>query len=248
MAGLDWLTARPFAHRGLHNAALGAVENTVTAFWRAIDGGFAIGTDLQITSDGEAVVFHDATLKRLAERDGRLSAMTAAALKGVALKQTGDRIITLGDLFDLVDGRVTLLLELKSLRDGDTRLPQRVAEVLRGYSGPVAAMSFDPAQMLALRAAAPGLPCGITAGGWRPGEHRRILARQNKTPAAYLSEIVRMRPQFLAYAVEDLTGKLPWVVRNVLRRPLLTWTVHTAAERALAARLADQMIFEGFRP
>src|SRR5688500_13074249 len=98
MAGLDWLTARPIAHRGLHDAAAGIIENTPSAVTQAIDGNFGIEVDLQITADGEAVVFHDETLDRLTERQGPLAAMTADALRQVPFRQTGDRIISLGEL------------------------------------------------------------------------------------------------------------------------------------------------------
>src|SRR5215470_8372509 len=161
MAGLDWLTARPVAHRGLHGD--GAIENTASAFAAAIAGGYAIETDLQITADGEAVVHHDAALGRLTEGSGRLAAMTAAELKRVPFNDTADRIITLGELLDLVAGRATLVIELKSLRDGDPRLPRRAAQVLAGYTGPAALMSFDPFQVAVVRAAAPGITRGLVA-------------------------------------------------------------------------------------
>jgi glycerophosphoryl diester phosphodiesterase len=248
MAGLDWLTARPIAHRGLHDAASGVIENTASAVKRAIEGNFSIEVDLHITADGEAVVFHDATLDRLTERHGPLAALTASELAQVAMKGTGDRIIRLGDLCDLVAGRVMLLLELKSLHNGDQRLPQRVAEVLRGYAGPVAAMSFDPAQVLALRMIAPGLPRGITAGGWRPSERRRTIAAGSKSRREYFADGLRMQPHFVAYAVQELPAAAPLMARYLLGLPLLAWTVRTAADRARAERWADQTIFEGFRP
>ena len=248
MAGLDWLTARPIAHRGLHDAAAGVIENTASAVQRAIDGNFAIEVDLQITGDGEAVVFHDETLDRLTEHRGPLAAMTACALRAVPFKQTSDRIMRLGELCDLVAGRATLLLELKSLVDGDRRLPQRVADVLLSYAGPVAAMSFDPDQLLGLRTAAPGLPRGITAGGWHPSERKETAATSGKTHRAHLADVLRMQPHFVAYAVKDLPAAAPLMARYLFGMPLLTWTVRTAADRARAARWADQMIFEGFRP
>ena len=65
MPGLDWLTAQPVAHRGLHDAAAGVIENTASAFRAAIEGGFAIETDLQLSADGEAMVHHDFALGRL---------------------------------------------------------------------------------------------------------------------------------------------------------------------------------------
>ncbi|MPZ56722.1 MAG: glycerophosphodiester phosphodiesterase [Rhizobiales bacterium] len=248
MAGLDWLTARPIAHRGLHDATAGIIENTASAVTRAVAAQYGIEVDLQITADGEAVVFHDQTLDRLTGQQGRVDAMTADALMQVPLTQTSDRIIRLGDLCDLVAGRVTLLLELKSPRNGDRRLTQRVADVLLSYSGPVAAMSFDPDQVLGLRWAAPGLPRGITAGGWRRGERRQTFAASGKSHRARLWDALRMQPHFVAYAIQDLPAPLPLMARYLFGLPLLTWTVRSATDRARAAHWADQMIFEGFRP
>jgi glycerophosphoryl diester phosphodiesterase len=245
VSSLDWLTARPIAHRGLHGP--GAVENTPTAFAAAIAAGYAIETDLQITADGEAVVHHDATLGRLTQGSGTLAAMTAAELKRVPFKDTADRIITLGELLDLVASRVTLAIELKSLRDGDRRLPLRAAQVLAGYRGPAAPMSFDPFQVAVVREAAPGITRGLIAerARRRAGENFAARCRQ---AAGYLANVARARPQFLAYSVADLPALPPLVTRYVLGRPVLTWTVRTAADRAKAAKWADQVIFEGIRP
>ena len=76
----DWLTARPIAHRGLHDAASGVIENTASAFQAALDGGYGIECDVQISADGEAMVHHDHTLGRLTDGSGFLEAMTAAEL------------------------------------------------------------------------------------------------------------------------------------------------------------------------
>ena len=144
---LDWLTARPIAHRGLHDAARGIIENTAAAVRAAIEGGYGIEVDLQISADGEAMVHHDDVLGRLTDGAGRLDRLSAAELKRVAFRGSAERMMTLGDLCDLVGGRAALLLELKSRFDGDGRLPARVAALLAGYRGPVAPMSFDPIQL-----------------------------------------------------------------------------------------------------
>src|SRR5262245_61704408 len=99
---LNWLIARPIAHRGLHDAAAGVIENTPSAIIAAIAADYAIEVDLQITADGEAMVYHDAALGRLTEGDGRLAAMSAADLRRVAFKGTSDRMLALGELVDLV--------------------------------------------------------------------------------------------------------------------------------------------------
>src|SRR5436853_2799144 len=112
MQALDWLTARPVAHRGLHDAGAGIIENTTSAFAAAIAANYAFECDLQITADGEAVVHHDDQLGRLTDGAGRLDAMTAAEIKRVPYKRGADRIATVGELCDLVASRVTMLIEL----------------------------------------------------------------------------------------------------------------------------------------
>ena len=243
MPGLDWLTARPVAHRGLHDAESGVIENTASAFSAAVAGNYAIECDLQIAADGEAVVFHDDTLDRLTQQQGAVAARTAAELKAVPFKASGDRIISLGELCDLVAGRVTLVLELKSHFDGDRRLPRRVAEVLQNYAGPVAAMSFDPAMVAALRDFAAGLPRGLVGQSDLVAESGGTQSR-----SAYLMAALRSRPHFLAWSVRDLPAVLPLVARHVFGLSLLTWTVRSEADRKRARRFANQMIFEGFRP
>ena len=108
MFGPQWLTARPIAHRGLHDLAAGVVENTASAFEAAIAGRYAIETDVQISADGEAMVHHDDALGRLTEGMGRLAELSAAQIKSIQFKATADRILTLGELLDLVAGRATL--------------------------------------------------------------------------------------------------------------------------------------------
>jgi glycerophosphoryl diester phosphodiesterase len=243
MAELDWLIARPLAHRGLHDDAKGIIENTISAFAAAIAGRYGIECDLQISGDGEAMVHHDDTLGRLTEGGGRLDAMTAAELKRVEFKGTGDRMITLGELCDFVAGRTALLIELKSPH-ADRRLAACAADVLSGYRGKAAIMSFDPRQVAEVRRIAPRLPRGMAV---RSHTWHDASAAPKRAIAA-LASALASRPQFLAYSVADLPALLPTVTHNLLAMPLLAWTVRGADERQRAARYADQMIFEGFRP
>jgi glycerophosphoryl diester phosphodiesterase len=149
---------------------------------------------------------------------------------------------------DLVAGRATLAIELKSRFDGDRRLAQRTAEVLATYAGPVAVMSFDPAMVERLRAAAPGLPRGIVAERrYRHAEWDALPAAVKRRMAAF-THALRTQPHFIAYAVRDLPAAVPLIARHVLGMPLLTWTVRTPTDLARARAWADQIIFEGFRP
>jgi glycerophosphoryl diester phosphodiesterase len=248
MRAPDWLTARPVAHRGLHDRSRGIIENMPGAALAAIEGNFAIECDIQLTADGEAMVHHDDALGRLTEEAGALLELSADALKAVRFKDTPERMMSLSDLCALVKGRVPIVIEVKSHFDGDRRLVRRMAEVLKSYTGPVAGMSFDPDQVLALRETIPELPRGIVAQNtYSEADWPEATAAQREGMRR-LRHALRTRPHFVAYWVNDLPAAATWIARQLFGLPLLTWTVRTAEQRTRAGRYADQMIFEGFRP
>jgi glycerophosphoryl diester phosphodiesterase len=248
MRAPEWLTARPVAHRGLHDRARGVVENMPSAFQAAIAGNFAIELDVQLTADGEAMVHHDDVLGRLNEGSEKLTALTAAQLKQVPFKDTADRMITLGELCDLTAGRVPLVVEIKSHFDGDRKLVTRVAEVLKTYKGAAVAMSFDPDQVLALKERAPHIVRGIVAQRTYDDDYWTKTSAAQRHGMTALRHALRTQPHFVAYWVNELPAPAPWIARNMFGCPLLTWTVRTAEQRQRAAQYADQMIFEGFVP
>ena len=166
----------------------------------------------------------------------RCSAMTAAELKAVRFKDTSERMMSLGDLCALVDGRVPLVIEVKSHFDGDRRLVARMAEVLAAYRGPAAGMSFDPDQVMALRELMPQLPRGIVAersydeADWpeatpaqrtghaasaprvpHPAAFRRLLGRRIAGSGAL------DRPPHFRPAASDLDGAHAGAARNAQR-------------------------------
>ncbi|HZC98384.1 MAG TPA: glycerophosphodiester phosphodiesterase family protein [Bradyrhizobium sp.] len=248
MRAPDWLTARPVAHRGLHDAARGIIENMPAAAQAAVAGNFAIECDIQLTRDGEAMVHHDDALGRLTEGSGALLDKTAAELKAIKYTHTPERMMSLGDLCALVAGRVPLVIEVKSHFDGDRRLVARMADVLASYRGPVVGMSFDPDQVLALREIMPKLPRGIIAQRNYDDDYWNKLTPGQRDGMLYLRHGFRTEPHFVAFWVDQLPAPAPWIARNIFGCPLLTWTVRTPEQRQRAARYADQMIFEGFLP
>jgi glycerophosphoryl diester phosphodiesterase len=248
MRAPDWLTARPVAHRGLHDRERGIIENMPGAAQAAIAGRFGIECDIQLTADGEAMVHHDDELGRLTEASGALKEKTAAELKAVKFKDTDERMMSLADLCALVAGRVPLVIEMKSHFDGDRRLVNRMAEVLASYSGPAVGMSFDPDQVLALREIMPALPRGIVAESTYDAADWPEATPAQRQGMTHLRHSFRTRPHFVAYWVDELPAVAPWIARNLFGLPLLTWTVRTPEQRARAARYTDQMIFEGFVP
>ncbi len=139
------------------------------------------------------------------------------------------------------------MVEVKSRFNGDLRLVNRVAQVLQQYRGPVAAMSFDPAPVEALRRLAPGLTRGIVAERHYDHHEWDGLSAAEKRRLAFLLHAPATRPHFIAYGVRDLPAVAP-ALAKLAGVPLLTWTVRTAQDRDTATRYADQMVFEGFRP
>jgi glycerophosphoryl diester phosphodiesterase len=247
--------SRPIAHRGLHDAAQGIIENTRSAFAAAIARGFAIECDIQLTRDGEAVVFHDFTADRLTSGTGKLSEMTAGAVQALPfragqnhMETLGGRIETLAALLAQVAGRVPLVVEIKSHMEGDLRLTRRALEVAAGYAGPLAFKSFDPNIVAALRMMAPDVVRGIVAiSRYDHPEWNQISAAQ-KHAMANLLHFGETQPDFISWHVNDLPLAAPFLCRTALGLPLMTWTVRTAEQREIARQHADQMVFEGFIP
>jgi len=243
-----WLTARPVAHRGLHDAARGVIENTLPAIEAAIEKGFAIEVDLQLARCGEAMVFHDYTLDRLTQASGDVVKYEAMELRQVPFKATSARMPALPDLLARTAGRVPLFLEIKSRFDGAPRIVERVAHLLADYHGPVAVMSFDPKVVTNARAAFPRRPVGIVAEVFGDHWEWNPLSPFEKYQNSHLNHAYATCPDFVAYNVRHLPSVACETLKAQRGLPVLTWTVRTPEQRGVAAAHADQMIFEGFVP
>jgi glycerophosphoryl diester phosphodiesterase len=248
-AARPWLTARPIAHRGLHDLASGVIENSLCAAQAAIEGSFAIECDVQLSADEEALVFHDFTLERLTGESGRVDARKASELASIGLTGSRDTIPTLTGFLDIIGGRTPLVIEVKSRFDGDLRLARRTAEIIaQRRDQPIVLKSFDPVVVAALRELAPGFARGIVAmNAYSYPDYDHLSAGQ-KHALANLLHFEQSRPDFLSWKVVDLPSAAPFLCRKALGLPLMSWTVRTPQERAHAAEHADQMVFEGFRP
>ncbi len=240
-----WLTARRIAHRGLHDGAAGIAENSLGAARAAIARGFAIECDIALTRDGEALVFHDATLERLTGAEGPLAALSLDEARRLRLKIGGETIPTLAELIAVIGGRVPLVCEIKSHFDGDVRLAARAAEIAAGYAGPLALESFDPALIAHLRAKNVPRPLGIVAEASYDDRYFAEMSAEQKRDCAAFLHIGATAPDFLSWRVDDLPHPTPTLMRALGQRPVLVWTVRTPAEKALARAYADQIVFEG---
>jgi len=242
----NWLF-QPIAHRGLHDAGAGVIENTPSAFAMALDAGYAIETDLRAAACGTPMVFHDETLERLTYGAGPLVAHDATALGEVRFRSTADRMPTLAALLDQVAGRVPLFLEMKSDFTDQRAFAERIAGDLRGYDGPLALMSFDPWMLGAFRELAPSIPRGLGA--------TRVTARKSPQSSAlqrfaltHLLFMAAARPHFLACEHTALGLAGPFLARRLAMLPVVGWTVRNPAEADRALRRAKAIIFEGFTP
>ncbi len=248
-----WLIARPIAHRGLHDRAQGVIENSVSAARQAIAGNYAIECDVQISADGEAMVFHDATLERLCDEKGRVDAQSAASLSRIALRGSDDAITPLPRFLELIGGRVPLIVEIKSEFAEDLKLAERTACLAAAYNGPVALKSFDPGIMAHLQKnrgtlGLSHIPLGMIAEAHFDHEEWNFLQPQEKHALANFLHWQDTQPDFLSYHVNDLPHAVPHLLRRAMGLPVMTWTVRSAEQRARAEAWADQMVFEGWLP
>ena len=244
----DWLTARPIAHRGLHDRAAGIPENTIAAAEAAIAGNYAIECDVQPSADGEAMVFHDEDLGRLTQASQPIASRTVEELAALTVGGSAERIPTLTDFLGKIAGRTPLIIEIKTGYSGDLTLTRRVADIVSKYQGPIALKSFDPRTVHALIALAPDRPRGIIAEGERENGAYASLPPSIRHVLANLLHLHETRPDFLSWRVGDLPSGPPYLCRLLGLLPVMTWTVRDEAQRAIAMAHADQMVFEGFQP
>ena len=242
----DWLVERPIAHRGLHDRNKGIIENTESAFAAALQHNYAIECDLQLTADGEAIVFHDDEVDRLSGATGKVIELTAKKLKSLALNSTADRMQTLWELLEQVDGRSTLVIELKSLWNDDEKLARRALQVLEGYGGHYCLMSFDPHQIACLRALSPHTVRGIVADRTTDPYYNDLPLAKRYDMRSF-GHLAQTQPHFVSYNWREL----PFEPVTEIRRnghPVITWTVRSKEEASQALRYCDQVTFEGYVP
>ena len=241
---------RPIAHRGLHDVLDGRPENSLASFRAAIALGFCIELDLQISKDGQAIVFHDDELQRLCGVKGAVCQQTAKDLWKTPLIGGSVGIPTLKQVLKLVDGQVPLLIEIK---DQDLRLGTNIgtleaatAKVLENYDGPIALMSFNPHSVAKLADLVPDVPRGLTTcnfdkADWLlvPDERREELASIpdfDRTGSCFVSH---QRDQLDSPAVSRLKNQ------NYL---VLWWTIRSNEQEREARQVADNITFEGYLP
>ena len=239
---------RPIAHRGLHDLRCGVVENSLSAARQAIAHDYGIECDVQLSLDGEAVVFHDFTLKRLCGINGCVADYTAKDLGEFLLAGSADAIPTLTQFIDIIAGRVPLIIEIKSAFRGDLRLTQRVAEIVSEAPCTIVVKSFDPACITELARIAPQISRGIVGmKSYECGEFAH-LDDCHKFNLSNLLHVQDTLPDFISWRFEDLAELKRLTEQLNLNLPVFTWTIKNEHQKKMAKHHANQIIFEDFLP
>jgi glycerophosphoryl diester phosphodiesterase len=242
---------RPIAHRGLHDKAGGVIENTLASAEAAIAGRFSVECDIQLSADGEAIVFHDETLDRLTAASGPVWSRSAAEIATIRIEGSGESPPTFAALLGKVTGRTPIICELKSRFDGDWRIGDRASALAADYDGPLAFKTFDHdlAAYLSLRRPQMrpprgGCPIGILAQASYDDPSWAFLSAEQKRDWSDFGHYDRARPDFLSWNVDDLPHKIQFLMKELTGAPIMAWTVRTAEQREAARKWADQIVFD----
>lgn len=236
------LFAPPVAHRGLWSPD-GPPENSLGAFQAACAGGYGIELDVQLSADGEAMVFHDDDLKRMTGVAGRLSERTTAELSELRLAGTDERIPTLGETLALVGRRALVQVELKTPFGHVGPLEQRVHEIIIDHAGPVCVIGFNPYSHAWFAERFPGVLRGLDSYSYDRAP--RMTAAQRKSFAA-LEHVAIAKPHFLALGLDMLPSEKAARYRAA-GLPIVAWTVKRPEQWDAVRAGCDNLIFEGFR-
>lgn len=241
----DAFLDRPIAHRALHNDMW--AENSLEAVQAAVEAGYGIEIDIQPSRDGVPMVFHDYDMARLTGVKGPVAQCGADALGGIALSG-GGTIPTLAQVLETVAGKVPLLIEIKD-QDGALGvnvgpLEKAVCEVLKGYDGDVALMSFNPNSVLACKTHAPDIPRGLTTCSY-PAQDWPLIPKEVRYAQARIPDFDLVGASFISHQQDDLAS--PHVIKLQERGvPILCWTVRSPEVEARARKIADNITFEGY--
>jgi glycerophosphoryl diester phosphodiesterase len=241
LTDLSWLKAKPFAHRGLHTDEF--PENSLAAIRNAIQQGYPVEIDVQVTTDGIPVVFHDWTLDRLTGQPGVVSENPFATLERLRLCSTEEKIPRLEEVLELLGDHTAILIEIKNRGAAGNR-EAAISKVLQKHTGTFAIQSFNPRTLIWFRKHCKDVPRGQLSCRFETDP----MAEWKKWILANYGTNLLTRPHFLGHQWERLPALAPSFLRNVLKIPIIAWTVRSESEQKMARRWTDNIIFEGFLP
>ena len=239
---------RLFAHRGLHDNRSDAPENSMAAFRKAVEAGYGIELDVQLTEDGVPVIFHDFTLQRVCNAPGLVKDYTYAELRKFRLFDSGEKIPALKDFLRMVDGRVPLIVEYKS-EDTDMSVCRRIAPLLKAYKGTYCIESFNPLVLFWYRKHHPEVMRGQLSDGFIHDKKYQTLTKLPTVfPLQFLLANFLSKPDFIAYNCLYEGNLSRRLCRNLFKAKAAAWTVKSREQLAKAAPDFDVFIFDSFIP
>ncbi len=235
----SWLVEQPIANKGIHDKS--HPENSLSAFGKAIEGGFPIALDVQLIADGTIVVFDDDSLSRLTDNDGYIKFLNKSDLDLLTLSGSKEKIPTLQEALDFIAGKVPVMIEIKN-QDKVGNLEKGVIEILKEYKGEVAIASINPYVLEYFYKHAPNILRGQISG----------FFCKEKMPHMKKYGLKRMifnkkvsRPDFICYEGKSLPNRFVKKFKNL---PLLAWTIKSQSEYLKVVKYCDNVIFENFEP
>ena len=234
------------AHRGLYAQDQSVPENSLPAFAAAAEKGYGMELDIQLSLDGEVVVFHDDTLARMCGIGGRVDAFPLARLREMPLAGTAERMPLLTEVFDTVAGKAPIIIELKT-GPRNEELCRKGLALMRAYQkqygGAFCVESFDARIVAWFRKNAPDILRGqLTDSPRALGSGRPVL----DFLAGNLLSIVIARPQFIAHGPGRKTA-LARFAEACGAMPVY-WTAKPGDDAAALEEYYDAVIFEHYAP
>lgn len=247
----EFKKCRLVAHRGLHDNTSEAVENSLLAFRLAVEAGYGIEMDVQLSKDGIPVVFHDSLLARVARDEnnqpvqGKVCDYTYEELLQLHLLDSKEKIPTFKEFLDLVNGQVPLIIELK-LDDGDKELAvcPVVKEMLETYHGLYCIESFNPLAVAWYKKHKPNVMRGqLSTMYTKNGKHKPIYYMME-----YLLLNFMTKPDFIAYDVRYTNNISRKICYKLFHNTAVSWTIRSLEELEKVKDEYDIFIFEGCKP
>ena len=233
-----------YAHRGLFDNKTDAPENSLPAFQKAVEAGYGIELDVQLSKDGIPVVFHDASLKRMCGVEGNVWDYPLSELKQLKLADSNAEVPTLAEVFDVVDGKVPLIIEYK-LYVPQTKVCRLVNDLLRSYTGAYCIESFHPLALLWYRRHRPDVVRGqLCMEFWNEDKYR---GNPFFFLLSYLVTNAAARPDFIAYKHSDASN-LSFRLTKRMGALSVAWTIKSQTQLEEAKKHFDLFIFDSFIP
>jgi glycerophosphoryl diester phosphodiesterase len=232
-----------YAHRGLHTKDKTVPENSMASFSAAVNAGYGMELDVNITADDKIVVFHDDDLNRVCGVNKKINDCTYDELQQYRLHDTSETIPLFSDVLALVDGKTALVVELKMSRRNKA-LCEKTAALLDAYKGPYCIESFDPRIVRWFKKHRPHTVRGQLSAG-RINYRGQPLYQGLLLSGLYTNIVTR--PHFVAYKHEDIK-RFKLGLYRLLGGKLAAWTVRDTDDETSLRRYFDVIIFEFFRP